>query len=89
MFDEGAVTLDDLLLLCWWTTAKEYGPIRMSLSSVGVVDIMFDVLCSTSEKEIICGKWAVTIWLTRQLGLLQWHGPGQSCPRMHLFPHLQ
>ena len=89
MCDEGVVTSDDLLILCWWMTAKEYGPMRRSLSSVGVVDIMFDVFCSTSVKEMICGKWAMTSWLTRQLGLLQWHGPGQSCPRMNLFPHLQ
>ena len=89
MCDEGVVPLDDLLISCWWMTAKENGPMRRPLSSVGVVDIMFDAFCSNSVKEMISGKWAVAIWLTRQLGLLQWHGPGQSCPRMHLFPHLQ
>ena len=41
--EEGVVTLDDLLILCWWMTAKEYGPMRRSLSSVGAVDITFDV----------------------------------------------
>ena len=89
MLVEGAVILDDQLILCWWMTAKENGPMRRSLSSVGVVDIVFDASCSSSVKEMICGRWAVTIWSTRQPGLLQWHGPGQSCPRMHLFPHLQ
>ena len=75
MFDEGVVTLDDALILCWWMTAKEYGPIRRSLSSVGVVDTVFDASCRSSVKGMICGRWAVTIWLSRQLGLLQWHGP--------------
>ena len=61
VFEEGVVTLDDLLILCWWTTANEYGPIRRSLSSVGVVDIVFDASCNSSVKETNCGRWAVTI----------------------------
>ena len=48
MCDEGVVPLGDLLISCWWMTAKEYGPMRRSLSSVGVVDIMFDAFCSNS-----------------------------------------
>ena len=83
------MTLDDLLMLCWWMMAEEYVPIRISLSSVGVIDMVFDASCSSSVKEMICGRWAVMISSTRHPGLLQWHGPGESCPRMHLLPHLQ
>ena len=51
VFDEGVMTLDDLLILCWWMTANEHGPMRRSLSSAGVVVILFDVFCSTSVIE--------------------------------------
>ena len=61
MIDGGVVTLDDLLMLCWWMMPEEYGPTRISLSSVGVVDMVFDASCSSSVKEMICGRWAVTI----------------------------
>ena len=54
--DEGGVTLDDLLVLWWWRTVEEYGPMRRSQSSVGVIDIMVDASCDTSVKVMICGK---------------------------------
>ena len=63
VFDGGVVTLGDLLMLCWWMMAEEYGPIRISLSSVEVIDmvLVLDASCRSSVKEMICGRWAVTI----------------------------
>ena len=43
----------------------------------------------SSVKEMMLGRCDEMICSTRHAGSWQWHGPGQSCPRMHLLPNWQ